>query len=196
MVAEVIVDISTSEIDRVFDYDTNGLQVHIGHRVLVPFGKKLIEGFVIRLKETSTFKGKLKPINKIIDKYQVITPEMLELMDYMTYKYNLRKIDVLRLFIPSKLRGGKVKELVKNYITLNPNIDYDSMIQSLSSRAIKQKQCLEYLYSNGGEFQSKLNNEFSASAVNTLVIRNYLVVEAVKVIENQILQKVKMTKKY
>ncbi len=181
MVAEVIVDISTSEIDRVFDYDTGILQVHIGHRVLVPFGRKLIEGFVIKLKNTSTFSGKLKPIDSIIDKYEVITPEMLELMDYMTHKYNLRKIDVLRLFIPSQLRGGKVKELVKNYVTLNTEIDFSSMVESLSTRAKKQKECLEYLNENGGEFQQELNKMFSANAVNTLAVRNYLVIEPVKV---------------
>ena len=181
MVAEVIVDISTSEIDRVFDYDTGNLQVHIGHRVLVPFGRKLIEGFVIKLKQTSNFKGKLKFIDSIIDKYEVITEEMLELMDFMTHKYNLRKIDVLRLFIPSKLRGGKVKELVKKYVTLNTEIDFDSMIESLSTRAKKQKECLLYLKENGGEFQAELNKLFSLNAINTLAVRNYLVIEPVKV---------------
>lgn len=48
-----------------------------------------------------------------MDAYPVITPEMMKLMEYMRKRYNLRIIDVLRLFIPSQMRGGKVKELVQ-----------------------------------------------------------------------------------
>ena len=182
MIAEVIVDISTSEVDRVFDYNIGNLQVHRGHRVLVPFGKKLIEGFVIRIKDTSSFKGNLKSISKIIGSYEAITPEMLDLMDFMTEKYNLRKIDVLRLFIPAKLRGGKVKEQIKTYITLNPAIDYTSMVESISTRAKKQLEVLMYLHENpSGEFQTELNKMFSSNAVNTLIVRNYLVTSEVRV---------------
>lgn len=181
MIAEVIVDIASSEIDKVFDYDTADLQVRIGHRVLVPFGKKFIEGFVIALKDSTDFTKGLKPINKILDNYVAISEEMLDLMHYMTAKYNLRKIDVLRLFIPTKLRGGKIKELTKNYITINTEIDYQSMVDSVSKRAKSQLKCLDYLHENSGEWQTELNKQFGANAVNTLIVRNYLIVEAVRV---------------
>ena len=46
MVASVIVDISTAEIDRIFEYIApDELGVKKGDRVLVPFGSKTIEGF-------------------------------------------------------------------------------------------------------------------------------------------------------
>ena len=40
MIAEVIVDITNSELDRIFDYDTGDLSVDAGYRVSVPFGKR------------------------------------------------------------------------------------------------------------------------------------------------------------
>ena len=44
MIYEVIVDISNSQVDRVFDYRGEGYE--IGCRVEVPFGSKRIEGFI------------------------------------------------------------------------------------------------------------------------------------------------------
>ena len=61
MIAEVIVDISNSEVDRIFDY-LAAHDIRPGCRVLVPFGRKQIEGIVIALKETSEHLDKLKPI--------------------------------------------------------------------------------------------------------------------------------------
>ncbi len=180
MIAEVIVDVATSEIDRVFDYEVGLLQVHVGHRVLVPFGKKFIEGFVIGLKDRSSFNGNLKSIVKVLDEYVTVNEELLSLMDYMTKKYNLRKIDVLRLFIPPRLRGGKIKELTKNYVTLNSEIPYEDMVSTISARAKSQLAVLEYL-KDKGEWQANLNKTFSPSAVNVLAARGYLVVESVRV---------------
>ena len=115
MVAEVIVDISTSEVDKVFDYSLDGSpDIRAGFRVLVPFGRMSVEGYVVGIKESSDYLG-LKPITKRLDDYPVISEEMLALMNFMTAKYHLRKVDVLRLFIPAQMRGGRDKELVIKY---------------------------------------------------------------------------------
>ena len=45
MIDSVIVDISVSEIDRIFDYKGEGYQV--GSRVLVNFGNRKTEGYII-----------------------------------------------------------------------------------------------------------------------------------------------------
>ena len=49
MVLEVIVDISTAEVDRPFDYE--GEDVPLGSRVAVPFGPMRKVGFVVGKKE-------------------------------------------------------------------------------------------------------------------------------------------------
>ena len=95
MFAEVIVDISASAVDKIYDYDITGFDVEEGMRVLVPFGKFNIEGFIIRIKESTNYDiKKVKKIITPIDDFAVITKEMIELMHKMCAYYHLKYIDV------------------------------------------------------------------------------------------------------
>lgn len=176
MIAEVIVDISTSEIDKVFDYSVpEGAEICVGDRVQVNFAGRNIEGIVVKLKDTTTVE-KIKPLNKKLDDYTAVIPEMLELMAFMQDKYNLRMADILRLFIPAKLRGGKVKELKRNAVKLNPDIDYDKMLASIKPNAVAQKGVLAKLYGIDWEWLTALTEEFGASAVKSLQTKGYVIV--------------------
>ena len=53
MIAEVIVDISNSEVDKIFDYQCDD-SLKEGYRVLVPFGKREVEGYVVAIKEKTS----------------------------------------------------------------------------------------------------------------------------------------------
>ena len=107
MVAEVIVDISNSEVDKVFDYLIDSSpEIRAGFRVLVPFGKTTVEGYVIKVKESSDYPiEKIKPIHSVLDEYPVISTEMMALMEYMRDRYHLRTVDILRLFIPAQMNS-------------------------------------------------------------------------------------------
>ena len=63
MIAEVIVDIALSETDKIFDYIMPD-DVKVGERVLVPFGKNTLEGFVIGVKDKTDYPDKIKEIIK------------------------------------------------------------------------------------------------------------------------------------
>ena len=103
MIFEVIVDISNSEVDRVFDY-IGDETIHVGCRVLVPFGNRKIEGFVIGQKEHTNYDAdKLKSIIKRLDDFVTISPEMIELMHSMVARFNVRLIDALRLFLTAQM---------------------------------------------------------------------------------------------
>ena len=183
MIAEVIVDISNSEVDRVFDYklDEHSSAV-VGSRVLIPFGTKTQEGYVIALKEQSDYDNdKLKSIIEVLDPVAVIREEMLELMQYMTQRYHLRKVDVLRLFIPSELRGGRVKELVKEYASLAPNFRDKNPEEFIRKGAKAQRELYEYLLEVGEESVTFLNSNFSASSLRNFIARNIVTVRKVEV---------------
>ena len=64
MIAEVIVDVLSSNVDKVFDYKVpEGMNVVVGDRVDVPFGPRKVDGFVINIKDTSSYDiTKLKDI--------------------------------------------------------------------------------------------------------------------------------------
>ena len=88
MIYRVIVDISNSEVDRVFDYSSD-YEVEVGSRVLVPFGNRTIEGFIVGTKESTDIKT--KNIIKKLDDFIAITPEMIALSDLLyTFVYSVK----------------------------------------------------------------------------------------------------------
>ena len=158
MVLEVIVDISTAEIDRPFDYE--GEDVPLGSRVAVSFAGRNAVGFVIGKKLSSDF-PELKRA-KYLD--TPISEEQLALMNAMREKYNLRHIDVLRLFVPSKLREERDPEYKRIFLTAAE----DENAEETLKRAPRQREALEYLLKSGGEYLSALSERFGAGAVNGL----------------------------
>ena len=161
MIAEVIVDVAVSEVDRIFDYDCP-FEVSRGMRVLVPFGRTQTEGFVMGLKDSTLLPAdKIKSVISVLDKTPVITEEMFDLLAFMTGKLHLLNVDVLRLFIPSAMRGGRVKELTRQYARLNEEYRYKDPAEYTRPNALAQFELLEYLHVNKGIALSRdsiLNN--------------------------------------
>ncbi len=53
MYAKVIVDISNNELDKIFDYSVGDFSLEPGCRVMVPFGQRQIEGYVMELMDST-----------------------------------------------------------------------------------------------------------------------------------------------
>ena len=156
MIAEVIVDIASGETDRIYDYlcDENTI---VGSRVRAPFGGKIVAGFVMRVKETSSLpQEKLKKVLPCTDELPALTQECLSLANKMTARYRVPKALVLRLFLPAEMRTGKVRELMKNYAELL--IAPTEM--KLAKTAKNQLGAAEYLAQNGKTECAYLNNLF------------------------------------
>jgi primosomal protein N' (replication factor Y) len=114
--ASVLVDVSTDNLDKIFDFIVpNDMKIAVGMRVCVPFGAQKIEGFVMELKDkTDCPAEKLKEIIKPMDDFACIKGETISILDQICARFKLRTVDVLRLFIPSTLRGRKRKRNAKN----------------------------------------------------------------------------------
>ncbi|MDE7348962.1 MAG: hypothetical protein K2N53_04805, partial [Clostridia bacterium] len=174
MIAKVIVDISNSQTDKIFDYEIpSNLDVRKGSRVIVPFGPRRIEGFCIDIADKSDVTS-LKYVEAVLDDFVCISEEMLALMRYMKDKFYIRYVDALRLFIPSKLRGGRVKELTRIYLALAPDLTFDEIVAQIPARAKSQLALVERLR-QGGEYLTALSNEFSSSAINALIDKRIIV---------------------
>ncbi len=175
MIARVIVDISAGDVDRVFDYvSIDGTER--GSRVSVPFGNRSIEGYVIEMSETTDVPPeKLKTIQSVIDDRPIISEEFLRLCDYMTEHFHLRKIDVFRLFLPSKMRGGRIKSLEKNVIEISSEYKNEDPALFIKKSAYSQAEVFEFVREAGSVEQSYLNANFSAAAVRNLLTRGVFV---------------------
>ena len=163
MIAEVIVDIASSETDRIFDYLCDG-EVTVGSRVRAPFGGKIVPGFVMRLKQTSEVPfDKLKKVTPCPDELPALTKECLTLAEKLTARYRVPKALVLRLFLPTEMRTGKIRELMRNYAEL---IRLPKE-KEISARAKNQLGLVEYLQKHGKTDCAELNASFP-SAVSAL----------------------------
>ena len=156
MIAEVIVDIAASETDKIYDYlcDEN---VVAGSRVRAPFGGKTVPGFVMRIKESSDYPAeKLKKVFPAPDELPALNPECLALAEKLTARYRVPKALALRLFLPTEMRTGKVRELMKNYAELC--VPFSEI--KLPKTAKNQLGAAEYLAQNGKTDCAYLNNAF------------------------------------
>jgi len=181
VIAEVIVDISTAEIDRVFDYAVpEDMVISVGDRVFVGFGHQHIEGIVVGLKETSSVE-KLRPIERRADEFTAVIPEMVALMDHLAKKWFLRKADSLRLFVPAQMRGGKVRELERLAASLNPELTVDEMLAKVKPNAVAQRGLLAYLSTCPWEWCASLSQQFGAGALKALEEKGFVVVTPRKI---------------
>lgn len=170
MFLEVVVDIQNSEVDKIFDYQTSTF-VPVGTRVLVPFGGRKVEGYVLKVKDST--EHDIEKIKSIIsfDENPVILKEHIELIEFMVKTYNLKKIDIIRLLVPAGLRQGKIKQKYETIVSLKDN-NFDT--KKLRASAKNQIDLYNYLLSVKTEKLSILNKKFTQNAVKKLKNLNLL----------------------
>ena len=177
MFADVIVDIAHSDVDKIFEYSFIDDKITKGSRVVVPFGAKIIEGIVIGVKETSVYPpNKIKPIIRLIEQTPALTDETLALSEYVTKKCMVSRAMSLRLFLPSEMRKGRVKEKFTRVAQLTDGISVENAILSLKKSAKNQISALEYLAENGKTICSKLNSDFGSQAIKALVEKGFVTI--------------------
>mgnify|MGYP003538277105 CR=1 FL=1 len=88
MIAQVIVDVAAKQTDRVFEYHIPRelTDVAVGSRVVVPFGRRKVQGFVVGISETTSYTGKLKDLLVVIDEFPSLTPELIDFSKSLEYK--------------------------------------------------------------------------------------------------------------
>jgi len=174
--AQIIVEVSASEVDRVFDYACEDA-LSPGYRVLVPFGKsnKPIEGYVLHTKQDTDFdKSKIKAVIRVLDEIPVISPELLQVAAQVKQDYNLKMVDILRLFIPAQMRGGRIKELKRFFVGVSEEYKKSTLDDLFEKKLIKPSaqnriDVFCYLQEKGDVPLSVLEKTFSTSAINALV---------------------------
>ena len=176
MIAEVIVDIASSEVDKVFDYVADAT-VRPGARVKVPFGRTFTAGFVMSVKEKSEYpEDKLKKISFVYDELPAINEECLSLCNAMAERYHCPKALVLRLFLPAEMRTGKVSERFLRFVTFVKDVD--------TGRAKKQAACLAYMKEKGKCEASELEETFGASVLKGLSEKGAVLIRREKAVRS------------
>lgn len=115
MIANVIVDVASQAVDRVFDYavpEEMQETMTLGCRVHVPFANRPVMGFVIGLSDTSDVpEGKLKPVQEQIDLTPPLTPELLQLAEEVKKETLSLHVAVLKAMLPQAMRAKYQKRI-------------------------------------------------------------------------------------
>lgn len=186
MFAKVIVDIANSNVNKPFTYSVpSDIEIKRGHRVLVPFGRsaKPIEGFVVDTAQEAAEGFDVKAIIKRLEPYTTILDDQLELAQWLCRAYHCRWIDALRLMIPAKLRGSRVKEKKIRTLRLAGTVDVEAikagMLKAdMTPKAPKQYEILCLFNSHSIEFSAADINAFvpnAAPAINALIKKGILI---------------------
>ncbi|EKU50412.1 primosomal protein N' [Staphylococcus massiliensis] len=114
MIGKVIVDIPSKSVDKTFDYFIpKELEpvVTVGVRVVVPFGPRTIQGYVVKVStddevETS---HKLKNIIEVKDIKPELTSEMIALTEWYRKYFVTKRISLLEAMLPSAVKAKYTK---------------------------------------------------------------------------------------
>ena len=163
MFAQVIVDIAHSQTDKIFEYSC-GTDLKAGSRVKVPFGGRVIDGFVVGISERSDFPPeKIKPVAFVYDEPPALAEECFSLMNGLSSRYRVPKAVCLRLFIPAEMRAGRVHEAYKKTVRfLSDDI-------KLSKSAKKQSEFLSALKESGEADYTLSCERYGRGAVNSVI---------------------------
>ncbi|MGE8020917.1 primosomal protein N' [Peribacillus frigoritolerans] len=113
-IASVIVDVPAKQTDREFDYripEKWNQVIKPGMRVIVPFGPRMVQGFVTGLKAKSDY-AKLRFIKEPMDLEPIINDELLQLGDWLTKEAMCFKISALQAMLPAAMKA-KYEKVIK-----------------------------------------------------------------------------------
>ena len=174
MVVGVLVEIQNKRVDKVFDYLVpNDLRdnIKIGLRVVVPFGRMELDGFIITIYDDYSNSDSLKSIKALIDSEVILNDELLLLGKEMKKMTLAPLISCYQVMLPKALKAKHGKKMSIKYDTfycLNPKKD---IVVSSSS----QQKIVDRLKEKGKILRKELL-EISSSSLNTL-LKNEIIIE-------------------
>ena len=166
---EVYIEHNTLSLNQTFTYHCV-YPVQRGCRVRVPFGYKVLVGFVDRvydvLDKDST---QIKDVIEVLDENPLLNEELFLLADYISKEYISSKISCFKTMLPAALRPDSRDHTIVYE-------DYIVAIQKINNLTSKQSSVWNTIQS---KIPIKLSEarKLSASIVNTLIKKQALVIE-------------------
>ncbi|MCF8261835.1 MAG: primosomal protein N' [Melioribacteraceae bacterium] len=157
--------------------------ISIGQRVVVPFGKRTLTGFVVGLTEDTNIKEKIKPIRDILDPFQIFNEESLKFYKWISDYYLCSVGEALKNSVPYGLEVESKKKIVSD-----PELALELFNQEKKKTTLKAKLLNELsqreLFSIG-QLQKLVKKKSIYSALNSLekigVVQLVSAIESAKV---------------
>lgn len=168
MLADILVEVVAKTTDKTFTYHIpDGMNAKEGMRALVPFGRRNIEGFIIRIYDEVELDYEVKDIIQLVDEKPVLNEEMLELGKYISKKTLSPLTLSYQTMLPSGLKAREKTNINKKMVK------YLKVLKDGEFKGEKQKQVFDYVKKNNLVLKAEAN-KISSSAVKTLINNGYL----------------------
>ena len=169
MVVGVLVQLASQNVDKIFDYSVpkeleDSMQV--GIRVLVPFGRQTLEGFVLEIKDSSSLE--LKEVYSIVDYDIVLNKELLALGKEIQKDTLSTLISAYQVMLPKALKAKAGTTIRKKFHTF-----YQLEQRDYLGTSLPQKKILELFHDRKMIPKEELTS-ISLSALSTLVEKKVL----------------------
>lgn len=200
MYASVIIEYGNKAVDREFTYIIPPKYqdiIKVGHRVLVPFNNREIEGFVLKITKEYHGAFDLKEITNICDEEPILNEEMLLLGDEITKKILCSKISIYQAMLPKALKAkhntnigikndrylvlNKSKEEILSYIEtckyqkqvdiLKELLANEKILISKTSSSIEtllKKDLVKYIYEEVNRYKSNFTGRYKPVTLNEM----------------------------
>lgn len=159
MQANILIEVR--RIDKIFTYNIPlNLEdkIKIGMRCKVPFGKQILEGFIIKIINKDESEYELKDIISLIDDHPVLNQELLELGEYISKKTLCTLTSSYQAMLPAALKAKNGKNVpIKTRLYLRKIKEYDT-------KNLKEQQILDML-----DCELSQANKISSYIVNKLL---------------------------
>lgn len=171
MQAKIIVELPSKKVDKEFIYNIPlYLDIKIGSIVKVPFGNRLIEGFVLDIGIFPT-EYTLKEIDSIVNR-DVLNTELIELGKYISKTTISSLSSAYQSMLPKGIKASiknKVSTSKKRYMVLNQDINIINNYIDNNRRYIKQVDILNEVINNNKVLVPRLD-----SSINTLLNKDLI----------------------
>lgn len=179
-IAHILVNIATKSINKAFSYiiPAHLDYVDVGWRVLVPFGNRKLEGFIIEVAaEDHSGQADLKPILDILDNDIWFDEHMMSTAKWISEYYLCNLVDAMRLFIPGK---SGIKSITTYHV--NKDLDIELVLPALGLKSTEYCQVFMYINKYPAINSARLEKQFGAPVlkiVRYLVRKEIIIGEAV-----------------
>lgn len=177
MFASVVIEYSVKSLNKVFDYkipDNLVSIIKVGHKVIVPFGNKDVEGFVLKIHNDINSDLEYKYIKEIPNNDFCLNEELLSLGKYLSDSLLCTLISCYQAMLPKALKADiKTNINIKydSYIMINKDIDVFNYIETHS----RNKKEIEVLSNLIGKRDLKRN--YDSACVKRLIDKGIIVLE-------------------
>ena len=174
MVSDCLIELAHVFMEKTFTYAIPKSMesiIKVGMRVEIPFGKQILEGFVLNVRKREDKDTDLKEIIKFVDTYPVLNDELLKIGKYIKNTTLSSLMSSYQVMLPKALKAKvKVNQNIKmvKFVSINKDIDLSTYkfndtqrkIIDIVKNKIEEKSNLYYI---------------SKSSVNTLIKKGILI---------------------